>query len=745
MHRGPQVPMGCPPGPPAPFHFFGACGPPRLAPPPLPPVPWAPTGQVSPTQRTLGPGSAAAPSYPVTPVQGGRCQSAPGPWGGNGVGPVVPVDYANAKLWGVTAEYENILNIQRDQHAAAMRHREAEAAHLMKALELLEAGRMDEAGALARIRAKECEVRAGLEAKQRELELLTGLLQMRDQQVGDLQDLCETKQAQLADVLRAFPAPASCMGSPGHVRQAESSNYDSWAEVAELRREKAELERLLILKDKQMNAVQAVDPSMSDSSALQLGAQAIQMFHDSMRLRSDAASYEREVEELRGEVGRQCELVEDLEAQLAEKRGEVKELAGALTAKTQRSLELEAEVEALHRERRQSVREASSQLDRLQDELAAWQRDCQTTQQLVEELKGELAERDDRYVRQQAECSQQRLHAQQLERKVEDMGSQLATAETMVAEMLRSNKQKDKLVREMSEQVNISESKLHAYQLNELVDSRRRLLDQSSDVDSGLARDREHALDCSRLSVGSGHHGGLAGYGGLGSSGSGVLRRGGPSRHGPLQGAASPGGAGRGPASPAPLDMQRVFAASAVPASASRPHSPRTAASSQCPSPTPASYRSHRRDASGVQEVLPGLHASRSSASASRLPGAGAASAGVSPSPGAATGKDPAALAGAAFSLFTQSYRPYPGDPVDQRVSEFVNRPQNSACKALFCRLGEGSYLYGTQRACLRIHPRTERLEALLEGAWVPIEDFVVRLQLSQGVHLQRAREVAGA
>lgn len=87
-------------------------------------------------------------------------------------------------------------------------------------------------------------------------------------------------------------------------------------------------------------------------------------------------------------------------------------------------------------------------------------------------------------------------------------------------------------------------------------------------------------------------------------------------------------------------------------------------------------------------------------------------------------------------TFFSQSYRPHPGDPVDSKLAEFVNRAQHSEYRGLFCRLGEGSYLYGTQRSTLRV--RTDRLEALVEGEWIPVEDFVRRMEGTQGIHMHR-------
>merc|ERR1712232_126688 len=90
--------------------------------------------------------------------------------------------------------------------------------------------------------------------------------------------------------------------------------------------------------------------------------------------------------------------------------------------------------------------------------------------------------------------------------------------------------------------------------------------------------------------------------------------------------------------------------------------------------------------------------------------------------------------------VLMDGYRPQPGDHVDRLVADFVNEPEHAAYRALFCRLGSGMYMYGTQRTCLRVQPTTSRLEALHGSEWLGIEKYVQRLQRSQGVHLRRGR-----
>merc|ERR1719204_1708987 len=218
----------------------------------------------------------------------------------------------------------------------------------------------------------------------------------------------------------------------------------------------------------------AVDPAMGDVPALQLGAQAIQMVHDSMRRRQEEAGHERENGELRGEVRRWQARVEELEAANAEKRGQISEVTNALTAKLQKVFDLEAEAEAARQEQRLAARESSARLEQLQEELWVWQRDCRAAQQLAQGLRAELSERDLRLQREQEESARQQAHSSRLEAQVEEMCEQLAVAEETITQMLHNNSYKDQLVREMTEKVNFSETKLHTLQVNELISARQK-------------------------------------------------------------------------------------------------------------------------------------------------------------------------------------------------------------------------------------------------------------------------------
>lgn len=653
-------------------------------------------------------------ALPQVPVVGATPDHSPGTsarGAGPEVGGVVPVEYANSRLWGVTSEYENLLNIQRDQHQLALRRGEAEVARLRGVVALLDG---DEGPLAAGLRGAEArEAALAVEAKQKELELFAALLRMRDRQISDLQELCEVKQEHIsrlqggcggghhhleamapalastaastvsASAAQLQPREAACVGEHGSTRNDRGAAMlllGASPEVETLRREKAELERLIIAKDRQLEAFRAVDPSMGDAPALQLGVQAIQMFHESLRRKQEEAGCARENQQLREEVDHLRSKLEELEAANAEKRGEIKEMTSALTSKMQKVFELETDAEAAQHEKRQATREASAQLEQMQEELTAWQRDCRATQQLVEELKSELAERDRRLLRQQEDCASQKAHGMRLQRQVEDMGVQLASAEETITHMLHNNSYKDQLVREMTEKVNISETKLHTFQINELLSSRQKR--RSSDLPAAAATQSQRE----------------------------------PS-------------AERGEDAPPPWPWPRP--------SDTRPSEP---VAEEAPAAWAAAARARAQGSQGSRAASPVVAEKPMAASGQDGPSLGSRPSYQAVSAAAPVGST-AALDGSAAGIFAQTYRPHPGDPVDLRLADFVNQPRNSVCRALFCRLGEGSYLYGTQRASLRVW--ADQLEALLGRDWVPLAEFMHHMQGTQGIHLQRAQEVA--
>lgn len=322
-----------------------------------------------------------------------------------------------------------------------------------------------------------------------------------------------------------------------------------------------------------------------------------------------------------------------------------------------RIIELEEQVERSHREGRAMAQAATSKLAKVQEEMGAWQHDCRTAQQVVQDLQEEIAERDRRFMKQQVISRRHETSAAELQQQVADLRSRLAQADAALRGMASSNTFKDRVIHDMTEQVHASETKLHAYQIEELLGS------------GPLAREREAATQ---------------------SAGLRLLRDAEAAMRSP-----SPSGG------TTPGSLISKVPGARVP----QPLEPPGESALPSPSAPPAF--------SGAPREPTATAGQRGPTSSINLP-----------------------TAAIETVLLAEAYRPHPDDPIDEKVAGFANQPKNSASKALFCRLGPGSYLFGTQRVSVRLSPRTGDLEARAGGDWMSIEELVRAVQPSQSVHL---------
>lgn len=636
---------------------------------------------------------------------------------GSRCGVAVPLDLANSKLWGVTSEYEHLLNIQRDQHRLALRQRDAEIAHLREVVDMLTSGKQDEASIASRLRETDNNMQLTLEAKQKELELLAGLLQMRDQQIGDLQRVCEMRQS----------------GTNNGVL------VDALREADTLRSDKAELERLLVAKDKQMTAVQEIDPDMSESSALQLGAKAIQMFHDSVRMKATVLGCGEENSHLRNQVRTLQQEIENLESVLLEKQQDVEEISTSLSAKTKRIVDLETDVERAERSKRHDAKEMASRLQSLRSDCRKQKDEYDAQVHFTEQLKVELADREKRLTAEQTQCLQHKACRKHQETKLEEMAQQLAHTEDTLGRMLQK----------ITEEGNIS--KFMEYQCNGDIAEPYTEAEKSNGsrvANAKLARNtfcaRSVLLEVGNRFNGHGHEPRVSTSPLRGNCGQVSDRH--PQWQPQLQESIS-------------TCVQQTH--NTVP-TISRQSS---GDDSRFVSNTPMSYcshlvnkREHHVPAISLQtvsrykdpeELQEGPARSPSVASRQQLVNVSMTDIShilASPEPAIL---EPCTVGPHSEHLrspqgpvradvqISQGYCPNPEDDVDLRLADFLNLPHNRPSRALFCRLSQGTYLYGTLRTQLRLHPSTGKLEAFQDGKWICMEDFVTCMMRLQAVHLQ--------
>jgi len=134
----------------------------------------------------------------------------------------VPAERANQRLWSITVEYENLLRLQKEHQELLARRREAEIAHLRAVAEMLSGDSTGDAAVAARLRAREEETALVLESKQRELELLTAVLVLRDRQITDLRRMCEAKRLRIEMLQHVVPIEKpDVLGDASQASEAE--------------------------------------------------------------------------------------------------------------------------------------------------------------------------------------------------------------------------------------------------------------------------------------------------------------------------------------------------------------------------------------------------------------------------------------------------------------------------------------------------------------------------------------------
>eukprot|EP00397_Hematodinium_sp_SG-2012_P006956 GEMP01006995.1.p1 GENE.GEMP01006995.1~~GEMP01006995.1.p1 ORF type:complete len:688 (+),score=147.25 GEMP01006995.1:90-2153(+) len=593
----------------------------------------------------------------------------------------VSLDYANQKLWSVTSEYENLLTVQKEQHDLQLRQKDMEIQSLYAEL----GGNID-----SRNDSYEKAMAVSLEAKNKELELYASLLQLRDKQIGELQCHIEQKDANASCNQSIAPCP-NCDG--------QASNRD--VEINLMRREKDELERLVLSKDKEIQAMSNLDPDMCCDGALQLGAKAVQLYYDSIDFRKLSEQQKVDLAAEQRENMRLAELVHEVECQLKEKREEISDAVQQIAAKTSRIADLENAVvttgQDLDEARKELQHLAHKDAGNLQQVIV--ENDALT--QVIAELKAELARRDKLLIDRRAEEVAVESEAKLMGGKLLEQKQHLESAEIALDKMLAHNNYKDQLVREMTEQINISETKLHSYQVHELLRNRQRELEQKvreSELQENMhEKDRIlHSLDA-ELRTSQERMNRIRNNLDDSNCECDVP----PQNHADTYSGNPPGNLLAAPAPSRAQYSQQAYKNSEQ-LHASHLYSDQG-------SPQPPAPRQVFDDRGGDSQVHSGRNRDGSQADDSHF----------------------------YQSIFGQAYQPYPNDPIDGWIASFVNDTGHRHLKALFCRLNKGTYLYGTQRVNFQLARDGNMVEAY-DGnrGWIPLPEFIKSMEPQASAHL---------
>jgi len=174
----------------------------------------------------------------------------------------------SATIGGVVVNYEQLMTILQHQHILEMRVREAEVASMQACIDMMAAGMpQGEHHLISALQMKEEQATISIAAKHKELELMAGLLQLREQQIEEFRQVCEAQRAEI-EQLRQSPAPPGeaeiAPTQNGHRREEKKDRCDGSEDMSdnavlsnEIRRLRARMEDLEITVNEQAQALKA--------------------------------------------------------------------------------------------------------------------------------------------------------------------------------------------------------------------------------------------------------------------------------------------------------------------------------------------------------------------------------------------------------------------------------------------------------------------------------------------------------
>eukprot|EP00392_Amoebophrya_sp_AT5.2_P011764 g11849.t1 len=413
--------------------------------------------------------------------------AAPAPSASSAAASIVDADAADRqKLWSVTTEYENLLQVQSEHFEAVLASRD-------KAIEQLQAGKAGYDYSNPQV------VSLAVDERDREIRLYKCLLEIRDKQLmelqhvidygaanatpGDMNDLATEKNAQiqtLMDELQLLRNEVLQMksSSSSSARGAGGGEWESHVvisdEVAQLRQDKESLEKILLQKERQIQAISTIDTANTDISALQLGARAISMYTEAMQMRQQLKEKDAAIATLNQELAdlelRDQQRMNELEM----KRGELADMTKVIADKTRRVLELENALQAARQELNEKTREIEGLCDAVEQARKNTLAEQGAKNRIIEELREELGVRDRNILEERAERVRMETLNEELQIKGNETLLQLKETQTTMDQMMAHTQYQGQLVRDMTSQVQESESRLHTLQVQEMYEKRRR-------------------------------------------------------------------------------------------------------------------------------------------------------------------------------------------------------------------------------------------------------------------------------
>eukprot|EP00929_Paragymnodinium_shiwhaense_P058015 TRINITY_DN29061_c0_g2_i1.p1 TRINITY_DN29061_c0_g2~~TRINITY_DN29061_c0_g2_i1.p1 ORF type:complete len:625 (-),score=165.17 TRINITY_DN29061_c0_g2_i1:372-2246(-) len=149
------------------------------------------------------------------------------------------------KLFGAAVDYEQLLTTLQSQHALALQQKDAEVASLQACVEMMMSENTDRAEQhlMTALRQKDDEATLAMAGKHKQLELMASLLQLREQQIEEFRQLCES-QCQELDRLRASGLAAGALQTSVSTEPSEIAASVANEQLRALETELQELHRV---------------------------------------------------------------------------------------------------------------------------------------------------------------------------------------------------------------------------------------------------------------------------------------------------------------------------------------------------------------------------------------------------------------------------------------------------------------------------------------------------------------------
>ncbi|CEM13059.1 unnamed protein product [Vitrella brassicaformis CCMP3155] len=648
------------------------------------------------------------------------------------------------KLAQVVDDYEGLMSLQHNHHSLTLAHKdkrveylEQRAKRLQAELEQLRRGGQggpaaaNGAGSFHGGHEDLAEAEAGLmeesvqlllESRDAEIDLLTQQLHTKQKILEELKNLIHgTAAAQLHQHQppKALPpaaprhqaAPAHAAAGLSHASAADQveslvQSLPDMHEVERLRKEVGDLRDLLVAKDRQLAAVTAVDPNLSEVCAVQLGVQAISMVQNTMELKNQIRTLETRIEQTECCLNEWRNKADQLEGVCDAKRRELIDITRTLADRDQ-------ELASLYQLKQDLEREANSQIQSLKDALAG---ECRHVKELeaamvekegqLSELRNQVLQRDQTITELQEEVARLEIREAEANKRADNLEHQLIQATKNLEKINEEAADSERVIGELEKELNDTKVKLHHSRVKELGRQKRLEMELSQ-----FQHQTKKAIDEKNTEIRALQKEITARSTQLESIRSSICRRKEgcptpfpPPPQFPLRG-------DMGDTSPVGGEALDVAGEGGMASARLRP-------TGSVEVLMPMMHKESRRG---------GRHISGANRYANRLsyqPPRVDESDGTSlPSFGARGRRN-----GGSREENGE------GEDIDKRVSEYFDQPGRQHLKILLCRLSRGTYLYATHRVKFRVdrygslqgrHPST--------GDWLPIDDFVEQMWEASG------------